>query len=219
MEEVASGEYNAYAPHGGLSFTEPEWEELLRKKYPDFNGTYSEASRILCAMTKGIRWMSRRLLQRGLTNTELPRFAILSKELPKPISIGYDHNSDSIFISKNHLEQYSYYNQKSTCKIERRFSEEFVFHGNSLLDFYKVSGVEECHHSIYKRYKGRFFSPHADDLSLSEYDALDHEFRALKWQIRFAIDQCLPRKTINCLRWRLKNAKSARKKRAGLQVA
>lgn len=84
------------------------------------------------------------------------------------------------------------------------------FHGR-VKDFAFLIGVEESHHSSFIQYIKKF-TPSIDDSSMpmEQYDAIEHEYRALLFQYRIAIERQMPTETVKMLKKRIDNAMAVR---------
>lgn len=65
---------------------------------------------------------------------------------------------------------------------------------------------------MYEQYKGKQQGDDPLKKSISEYDADDHEFKALKWQARYALEVGMEEVTIEKLKSRVADAREVRKK-------
>lgn len=75
---------------------------------------------------------------------------------------------------------------------------------------FELHGVEETDHSFFSQIKGSSEPLAPDTTNISEYDAQEHEYRALRWQIQYAVENKFPENTISVLRNRAEKAQTIR---------
>lgn len=208
MPEQEQKNGNASKPENCYALNTGEWAHWIHQQFPEFEWVSHIAAMHIVSILDGMRWMHRKLLQRGL-HYEYPQFCILHKdEQVIENNIGYDPTSNLVHIKKSLLREYAARDPESIKNLVHSDTGESIFTGR-VSDFFFLVGVEECHHSIFTWLKGKQESSnHA--LSMAEYDAKEIEFRALRWQLRAALEHAMPTYTVDVLRNRIERARKVR---------
>ena len=94
---------------------------------------------------------------------------------------------------------------------ERDAGNGSVLFSGYLPDLVRLGGVEETHHSVFYQLSSRSVASYDQATMTTEvYDAQESEFRALRWQLRYAQYKKMPRRTIDVLRNRIVAARKVR---------
>jgi hypothetical protein len=121
--------------------------------------------------------------------------------------IGYNLKSNSIFIISDSFLQHVRAPQNNPADFT--FNGQLVFQG-TIPDYFFLAGVEEMHHAIEAQggkidYNNTIIPGNAN-VQITSYDNQPHEFRALGWKLRAAIDTGMNHSSITSLQYRLQRA-------------
>jgi hypothetical protein len=120
-----------------------------------------------------------------------------------------DENTDAVLIGVDFLSNLSRLDFTGIGSLSREDGVAF-FHGY-VEDFVFLMGVEETYHSSFAQFKKKPTpSVEGSSVPLDEYDAIEHEFRALLFQRRIAEERKMPTETTSFLDKRIEAAKRVR---------
>ena len=199
---------NAFGPSRELT-TAQEWQDWLSSNLPDFKGNYENAGLLMASLTIGRNYVIDKLSSRGLKGFEKPKVVILTQDSATSSPIGSALGGHVQFVKRSFIEEYSQLDMSAKASVTRTDG-EIAFIG-TVPDMFRLAGVEETHHGIFEQIN-KDIPPGVDPLSssMAEYDAREVEYRALRWQIRYAQEHNLPQHTIDKLKERLASAKQVR---------
>lgn len=207
-DNKAKSEYNAVlCGKESLNFSKDDWESFLEKNLKDFSGNRKNAAKLLDEWTKGMRYVRNKLSEKGLKMKD-PRICLIDAGGNLPYSIGY--TSGLVFVKISFLEEYSKLDMSAIYTVTRADGED-AYEG-TIPNLFRLAGIEEFYHGVYEQYKGEQQGDDPLKKSIAEYDAADHELRALKWELRHALEEGMDPITIKNLENRIENAYKVRKK-------
>jgi len=199
------------SPQGQMPETTQEWERALTVTYEaaetPFEGDIARAGVLAQAFGTGVRYVHEVYNARGAGLT-LPSVRLdVNPEIPG----GYTTSAEAIVLGHTMLSLAA--QQASEFTNLYRTAGDDVIHDGSIRDYYVLLGAEEGHHYIYS--SQREADPTLDNqyVTLVEYDAVDVEWHALRWQVRAARAMGMPERTQEVLRRRLEAAKQLRRAR------
>lgn len=204
-----------FCPDNYQNMEEEDWQSWVTETLPDFKGNVSNAAILLKSTATGAKYIYEKITKRGISANS-PKMVVLEK-VPDNTSAVF-HAQGNIFVGQNLLENMSLEAPNRLMTIDRENGERVLLTTRS--DLFGISGVEECHHSMYEELKT---IPKEDtgiaplDASLAGYDAIQHEFRALLQQRAFAVDANLNPHTIDSLDERITNARAVRDRKLSTQ--
>lgn len=200
------------SPESDLPKNQQEWLTWLSENLESFDGSLTNASLLMTHFVEGLNYIIKTLTSRGLRIECLPDLVIPFKIAEHLPPIGYNLDDKEIYVVKTFLELASRLNME---KMETAYTRnnEVGFKGTPP-DIFLLAGVEEAYHAVFTQYKDH---GHQEDLSgdcsLAEYTAQEDEYRALKWQIRFARDHNMPAETQKILQEELEQSRALRSAR------
>lgn len=209
VSEEASQGHNAVGPgEKSLNFTVQQWEQWANSNLEDFFGNKANTSRLLFEATQGMKYVRDKLEGKGLSNLRLPTLVVLVKEEgPNPIG----HTSGFVFIKKSFLEEYSNLTMNDAYTVTRADGD--VAYQGTIPNLFRLAGVEESHHEIFEQCKNKQNGNDPLLQTIAEYDAKDHEYRALRMQLRHAIESGMQNMTVAKLQDRAAKAQEVRQQR------
>ena len=193
-----------YTEKNYLEFQQEDWKKYINENLPKFEGNIDNASKLLMAVTKGVK----ETCKDKEMDSMLP-FALVNSE--GIINASFIVNDEyGILIRLSQLERDSLV-VGSDLSIQRKTG-EIVFTGK-MEDFYELVGAEESHHHWYRsQHKTDYDNKEPTEVSVVEYDSKEIEFQALEWQLNLSVKKSMPDPTIKLLRERYENAKEFRAK-------
>ncbi len=204
----SSSESNAFGPLQELN-TPLEWSDWLHANAKGFKGNLTNAGLLMSEFVAGRNYVIDKLNSKNLKGFERPKVVILTDDFAAPSPIGSALGGHASFVKQSFLEEYSLLDMYATTTVTRADG-EVAFHG-TIPDMFRLAGVEETHHGVFEQIKKDIPSGvNPLSSSIAEYDAKEIEYRALKWQIRYAKEHHLPEHTINRLKERLEAARTIR---------
>jgi len=171
-----------------------DWKRFIRRNIPDFKGDINSAAKLMFAYQKGSDYIYNKFSPR-FGEFERPDIMILvneSKVGPSPF--GAIGESNKIYVKKSFLEMNSDFETNSWSSIKTQ-NGELCFEGRPK-DVFEVTGVEETDHRLFMQIKGVQKTEPPTSLPLAQYDAQEIEFRALRWQLQYAVENQLPEQSI-----------------------
>lgn len=183
----------------GIDSSEEEYtQHVLEHVAPSQEKAAAAAGTLMSAFAKGIRYVLDVSQERGLKSPH-PTISIARvTEGALPFSHGYDPANNRIFIESNYLVAAA---QQLLAISNVKAIQIGLLHNSEL------AGVEEGHHTLFRTCKGTI---HGQEPTKA-YDTQDHEFRALKWQLRYARSQGFEDHEIEKLRQRIQTSRLFRK--------
>lgn len=192
-------------PYG--NFNAEQWEQwLAREKWCGGNHP-KKAAELILQIVRGIGFVQNKVMKEGFQTFQRPPLVIV-KESPEDCAnkfSAYLPKPNVIALSPDDLQVYS--NLPFDRIIESARATEVSMRATAP-DHALLLGVEECHHSVYRQQHGEQPLPaNINQLSVAEYDALDHEYAALRFQVLAAKEFNLPKVTGHLLvqRWQAAN--------------
>lgn len=210
FEPIETGMVEARGGPEPWSYSEEYWGNTL-KEIPEFSGDINKASQILVNISSGIKDVKDKLHQKGLVAFSPPMLFVAYGERARRMSAMHnvDENTDAVLMGVDFLGNLSRLNFTRIGYLSREDGVNF-FHGY-VKDFVFLMGVEEAHHSSFTQFKENPApSVEGSTVPLDEYDAIEHEFRALLFQRRIAEERRMPRETISFLDKRIEAARKIR---------
>lgn len=207
---IETGAVDARGGPEPWNFSEEYWGNTLGE-IPEFNGDTAKAVQVLVNISKGIKTAKDKLHQKGLVSFVAPILVVAYGERARRMSAMHnvDENTDAVLIGVDFLSNLSRLDFDRIGYLSREDGVNF-FHG-FVEDFAFLMGVEETHHSSFAQFKKNpTTSVEASSVPLDEYDAIEHEFRALLFQKRTAEDRKMPRETTSFLDKRIEAARKVR---------
>lgn len=214
FEKPQSGDNKSKSEHNAvgrgpetIDFSEDDWESFLSENLENFSGNKRNAAKLLHEWANGMKYVRDKLSAKGL-RIEIPTPIVLVREEGCPHPIG--HISCFVFVKKSFLERCSKLDMSAIHTVTRADGE--VAYEGTIPNLLRLAGVEEFHHEVYEQYKGKQNGDDPLKKSIAEYDADDHEFRALKWQAWHALEVGMDGVTIEKLKSRVADASEVRRK-------
>lgn len=202
--------FDAMGPSGELH-TEGQWKTWLQINIPDFTGNIDQAGTLMACFSQGREYVLREFTRRGLKNISAPHVVILLRESQAVSVIGATNQGRDVYIKRSYLEECSNYDLTSIGNVARKADRTVLYEG-TIADMFRLAGVEETHHSVFAQIKpDEVEGIDPATVSVPQYDAREDEYRALKWQIRFAKKRNMPEVTINLLQRRFEAASKLRR--------
>lgn len=185
------------------------WQNFIESDVDGFDGDIESASRLMSSYQKGRDYIYDRFSPKFGDFIKPDIMVVLDEEKVQGSPFGSINQADKIFVTKSFLEQFSSYKKDSTCKVVRQ-------DGSIAIDatpdqIFELHGIEETHHSLFdaiKKSTNQSVGPNITDLA--SYDAQEHEYRALRWQIQYAVENNFSEKTLGILKDRLDKAQNVR---------
>lgn len=217
FKSIEKGVVEARGGSEPWNYSEEYWKNTLRQ-IPEFHGDINKASQILVNISGGIKATKDKLQQKGLISFTPPMLIVAYGERAERMSAlhNVDENTDAVLVGVYFLSNLSRLNFNRIGYFSRDDGVNF-FHGY-VKDFAFLMGVEEAHHSSFQQFKKNPTpSVEGSSVPLEEYDAIEHEFRALLFQRRMAEEKKMPRETVSFLDKRIEAAKKVRELGGGRQ--
>ena len=176
-------------------FNEEQWEQWLAQETWCGGNHPKKTAELILEIARGIGFVQNKVKRAGFHTFRRPPLVIV-KEPPD----GYENKLASYLPKPNAIALSPTGMQKYTkLPFDRIIASE---RGNEVMmratapHHALLAGVEECHHSVYRQQHGIQPLPaNVRRLSGEKYDALDHEFSALGFQVLAAKEFDLPEVT------------------------
>lgn len=197
-----------------LPKNQQEWFVWLSENLESFNGNLANASLLMADFVTGIDYIIETLASRSHRIRELPNpDLVITPEIAENLPpIGYNSEDHEIYVAQPFLEMASKLDMERIVTTHA-FNGEVGFRGTPP-DIFGLAGVEEGYHAIFAQFKDHVHqSLSGDNNSLAQYNAQEDEYRALKWQIRFAREHNMPAETTEILQEQLEQARALRSAR------
>ncbi len=186
-----------------------EWKESLDQGFQTyrFKGDSEKGAELLQAFSEGVQYVydtyGERQAGEGL---EEPTIVLITKDniMRSPFAA----NDTQIRIKASFVEARSQDLPEQNVEFTKADG-ELAFKGKTI-DFFRLAGVEEGHHTVFKKVKGSEDLLNPNETDLASYDASDPEWHGLRWQSRFAREKGLPDETQALLKTRMEAAKQIR---------
>lgn len=190
-------------------YTHPQWKRLLKGKKIAFVDNVDRVAQLMVEFCAGALFLWDTFFAKNVLPKSLPSLCLVRDSSSLLSSVMYSNGV--IYIAMDFLRDYAEYDFAATYTITCTISGDKIFGGTIPL-FFRLVGVEKCHHHLFRMFKGRFDSKGPNSTPLAEYDAQEIEYRALRWQYRqlFCMGHPLPWGTIKIYRERLKKASKLR---------
>ncbi len=171
-----------------------EWAEVL-ESVDGFDGNTKNAGILMDSFSAGGDYVVQSLISRGLRKAIKPAIGI--SNYPGAL-FWFDSQRYMQFADRSFLEQFS--RTPPITWIHARSRDGEVGFKGHVIDYFALTGVEETHHGIFRKFKeNRVHTNQPKELPSAEYRADDTEFRALKWKVRYAKAEAMPQETIDHL--------------------
>ena len=182
-----------------------QWKDRLLSDV-EFKGDVENASILLTSLEKGLNYA----LADSKTKTPITILALADENKSKSfISYNLSPYGKDIFVKKSFLITASNHDPSTNFSFTTS-NGEVAFRG-SFKNFFELTGVEEGDHSTFENFQNGVIKA-GENKTVAEYDAQEHEYRALKSQIEYASENMLPEETLVILRKRLVDAQKYRSK-------
>lgn len=192
-----------------IDYTEKQWGDFVNDDLESFSGNKENAARLLFQLCKGVRYVRDKLRGKGLKIETVPIPAVLVDE--KGVDTPILRVPGFILVKKSFLEEYSEFDMDAIYTVARADG-EVAFEGK-IPSLFRLAGVEEFHHEVFGQYKGNVEEPLSPlTQSIADYDSQEHEYKALRWQVRHALETGIDSVTIDKLQNRLLSAKLSRER-------
>jgi len=198
------------APDPNGDFDRQNWEQWLSREKWCGGENPTKTAELVLQIVRGISFVQNKVVQAGFATFRRPQLVII-KELLEDISrepkfASYWPEPNTIALSPEKLQEYAGFpfDRIIHSGEEGEISMKAIAPHHGLL-----VGVEECHHSVFCQLYGiQQLPPNVHQLSAVQYDALNHEFEALGFQVLAANEFDLPVVTRMLLvqRWEAANA-------------
>lgn len=196
-------------PYRDISSIE-EWKHWLASNLTYFDSKeVHNAAILIVSYMNGLNYVFSQLKKRGLNGIQLPQIGIVTSG-KFPATAASDSKNKIVLLNKSSLWF------SSLCNVEEIFinktpRDETTFIG-SRVDMYGLIGVEEGYHNVFSQIKGELDGEEVPPfkIPLKNYDAKEDEYRALKWQLKYAKAKKMPQVTISTLQQRLDSANTIR---------
>jgi hypothetical protein len=183
-----------------------EWKRFIRRNIRHFDGDINSAAKLLFAFQKGSEYICEKFSPK-FGNFKRPDIMILTNEKKSVSPFGCVQNDNKIFVEKSWLERFSKLEHDIIYEVRRHDGE--LVHMATPDKSFELAGVEETHHSLFYEIKGPIMGRVGPgDTDIASYDSQQDEYRALRWQIQYAVENNFPQKTIDVLRSRLVRAQA-----------
>lgn len=186
------------------------WTDVISERLPGFNGDVIKAAQLMEFFIRGQEYITEKLYKMG-ESFALP-YAGIAQGIEADAATLRIGDSYFTFIQDQHLADLACMGLDDWMQKTYFGGEEVIFEGYPR-DYARLVGLEETHHSIYRQLKGPYRAYSPEDLSMTAYDAQEHEFRALKWQLHYAQRSSMPKQTTYALTNRLSAARNFRRAR------
>lgn len=215
-ELVVDGLYT----HSREPRTQEEWCKWLRLTKA-VEEDLERKAQLMAAFQRGVDYVEKEAAKRGI-GYKRPAIGIVTTQRDdsfSPPRVGAILG-ELIFVATWHLEEASQYNYEEPMSFWGS-DEEPVYAGATVPDYFMLSGVEEAHHALFYQREGNWTLPplHPKTTPSALYDAQDHEYEALQWQIEAARALGFPEETVETLQHCLQAATTVREEQASKEHA
>ena len=203
-------EAGVVAPDPNGQFSKEQWQQWLAQEQWRGGKHPEKTAEIIHQIVQGIDFVEQKVRAAGFSKFVRPPLVIV-KEPPKDGSLvpkfaSYWPRPNAVALTPEKLHEYADYDFDEIVHSGGRgeVSMSATVPNQSFL-----AGVEECHHAVHRQQQGILPIPsNIRSLSGAEYDALDHEFEALGFQVLVAKEFGFPEVTKQVLirRWQIANA-------------
>lgn len=196
MPDYRDLDFNFFSDQDEFSFAEIQqstvsfWQDKLHEiKYV---GNIPRVSEFLNELCKGMAYQYGILKERGKTQFSLSPTLIL-EDSPESFGVHFDHKKNAIIVPIHLIKALENLDLASNL-VMRSNSDEVAFEG-TVSEFWFLTGVEEITHAFDKELALRARALSTEKMTIYEYHAQKHEYKALGWQVRAIVQNQLSGKT------------------------
>lgn len=190
--------------------TKDAWMRWIAQTFPEFKGHLEGAAILMGAFIEGKMFVQNEFQKEG-RDFNSPDLAISRQVSGMAPVVGKIGNSNQMYVDISYLEMCSKYDPE-TSGSSTGYEDNIVLHKGTIVDFFRLAGVEETHHAIREQIKGEPINL-IDNRDSIAYQAQDHEYEALEMKVKFAKKKNMRKETIEVLEDLLKETIKYRNKK------